>query len=90
VCFSAAMSMTVRPQAPSVAIHTSTSLPESIGRPPRPWVKITSNSINGLRYSTCISVVSYLLDIYIDAISLLFLKNAFFFNVNSHLRFDGR
>jgi len=47
----AVMSMNIRPHAPTVAPHTSTSLPESVGRPLRPWVKITSSTVNGLRYT---------------------------------------
>ena len=45
------VSMTIRPQVPTVAVHTSTSMSESVGRPLRPYVKITSSTINGLRYN---------------------------------------
>ena len=46
--------MNIRPQAPTSTVHTSASVPESVGRPLRPWVKITSNTVNGLRYSSLI------------------------------------
>jgi len=51
VCVTVAVvSMTIRPQVPAISLHTSTSVPESVGRPPRPWVKIPSSTVNGLRY----------------------------------------
>ena len=52
VCNAAVVSMNIRPHAPTSTVHTSTSVPESVGRPLRPWVKITSNTVNGLRYSS--------------------------------------
>jgi len=62
-CNTAVVSMNIRPQTPAVTPHTSSSLPETVGRPLRPWVKITSNTVNGLRYTIPI----LLLDVCIGA-----------------------
>lgn len=50
----APVSVNIRPQAPVVTMLTSASMPESVGRPPRPWVKITSSTVNGLRYDNLV------------------------------------
>jgi len=63
-CSVAVVSMTIRPQAPPVMLHTSTSMPESVGRPPRPWVKVPSSTVNGLRYMSLLQTAAYLL--YLD------------------------
>jgi len=50
ICNTAVASVNIRPQTPAVGLHTSTNMLESVGRPLRPWVKITSTTVNGLRY----------------------------------------
>jgi len=52
ICTAPVASLNIRPQAPSVGVTAAGGMSESVGRPPRPWVKIPSSTVNGLRYSS--------------------------------------